>query len=89
MPRNLRCSTRNEAIRCLSSVVRDIDRDSLSEPMLTMIRGIDPAALPKVEPSVRIGACVARAVNYVCIGLNYAEDAVESARRFPRSQSSS
>ena len=67
-------------IRCLSAVVRDIDGFALSDAALKMIAGIDPNTLPKVDASVRLGACVARPVNYVCIGLNYADHAATGCR---------
>ena len=41
-------------IRCLSSVVRDIDGFALSDAALKMIASIDPNTLPKVDPSVRL-----------------------------------
>ena len=71
-------------IRCLSSVVRDIDGFALSGPALKMIAGIDPMTLPKVDASVRLGSCVARPVNYVCIGLNYADHAAEAGMPVPK-----
>ena len=71
-------------IRCLSSVVRDIDGFALSDPALKMIAGIDPATLPKVDANVRLGSCVARPVNYVCIGLNYADHAAEAGMPVPK-----
>ena len=71
-------------IRCLSSVVRDIDGFALSDPALKMIAGLDPAGLPKVDPNVRLGSCVARPVNYVCIGLNYADHAAEAGMPVPK-----
>jgi 2-keto-4-pentenoate hydratase/2-oxohepta-3-ene-1,7-dioic acid hydratase in catechol pathway len=71
-------------IRCLSSVVRDIDGFALSEPALKMIAGIDPATLPKVDATARLGSCVARPVNYVCIGLNYADHAAEAGMPVPK-----
>jgi 2-keto-4-pentenoate hydratase/2-oxohepta-3-ene-1,7-dioic acid hydratase in catechol pathway len=71
-------------IRCLFSVVRDIDGFALSEPALKMIAGLDPATLPKVDPNVRLGSCVARPVNYVCIGLNYADHAAEAGMPVPK-----
>ncbi|MBN8910176.1 MAG: 2-hydroxyhepta-2,4-diene-1,7-dioate isomerase, partial [Rhodospirillales bacterium] len=57
-------------IRCLSGVVRDIDGFALSDAAIAMLRGIDPTTLPKVEGNPRLGPCVARPLNYVCIGLN-------------------
>ncbi|MDE2372716.1 MAG: hypothetical protein KGL96_00660, partial [Hyphomicrobiales bacterium] len=40
-------------IRCLSAIVRDIDGYALSDAALDMIRGIDPASLPKVTGNPR------------------------------------
>jgi 2-keto-4-pentenoate hydratase/2-oxohepta-3-ene-1,7-dioic acid hydratase in catechol pathway len=71
-------------IRCLSSVVRDIDGFTLSDAALAMLRGIDPTTLPKVNGSVRLGPCVARPVNFVCIGLNYADHAAETNSPIPK-----
>jgi len=72
------------SIRCLAAVVRDIDGFALSEPALKMIAGIDPNTLPKVDPGVRLGSCVARPVNYICIGLNYADHAAETGAAIPK-----
>lgn len=71
-------------IRCLSGILRDIDGYALSEAMLNMIGGIDPKSLPKVEGNPRIGPCVARPLNYICIGLNYADHAAEAGMPVPK-----
>lgn len=71
-------------IRCLSAVVRDIDGYALSDAALKMLAGIDPTTLPKVDPSARLGSCVARPVNYICIGLNYADHAAETGAAIPK-----
>jgi ureidoglycolate lyase len=72
------------SIRDLSSLVRDIDGFALSAEALQMIAGADPTKLPKVEGNPRIGACVARPLNYVCIGLNYADHAAETGNPIPK-----
>src|ERR1051326_399702 len=72
------------SIRCLSSVVRDIDGYALSSAALKMIAGIDPVTLPKVDANARLGSCVARPMNYVCIGLNYADHAAEAGMPVPK-----
>jgi 2-keto-4-pentenoate hydratase/2-oxohepta-3-ene-1,7-dioic acid hydratase in catechol pathway len=72
------------AIRDLSGVVRDIDGFALSDASLKMLAGLDTAALPLVEGSPRIGACVARPVNFVCIGLNFADHAAETGNPIPK-----
>lgn len=71
-------------IRCLSGIVRDIDGYALSAASLAMIAGIDPVTLPKVEGNPRIGPCVVRPINYVCIGLNYADHAAETGNPIPK-----
>ena len=53
-------------------------------PALKMIAGIDPNTLPKVDANARLGSCVARPVNYVCIGLNYADHAAEAGMPVPK-----
>jgi 2-keto-4-pentenoate hydratase/2-oxohepta-3-ene-1,7-dioic acid hydratase in catechol pathway len=72
------------SIRDLSSIVRDIDGFALSAASLQMIAGVDPTKLPRVEGNPRIGACVARPLNYVCIGLNYADHAAEAGMPVPQ-----
>ena len=71
-------------IRCLSSVVRDIDGFALSDAALKMIAALDPNTLPKGDAGVRLGSCVARPVNYICIGLNYADHAAEAGMPVPK-----
>jgi 2-keto-4-pentenoate hydratase/2-oxohepta-3-ene-1,7-dioic acid hydratase in catechol pathway len=71
-------------IHDLSSVVRDIDGFALSPASLKMLASFDWKALPKVEGTPRIGPCVARPVNFVCIGLNYADHAAETGAAIPK-----
>ena len=72
------------AIRDLSGVVRDIDGEVLSPEGLRKLAALDWRSLPKVAGSPRIGPCVARPLNYVCIGLNYADHAAESGMAIPK-----
>jgi 2-keto-4-pentenoate hydratase/2-oxohepta-3-ene-1,7-dioic acid hydratase in catechol pathway len=72
------------AIRDLSAVVRDIDGFALSAASLEMLAALDTASLPKVEGNPRIGSCVARPVNFVCIGLNFADHAAETGNPIPK-----
>jgi ureidoglycolate lyase len=44
---------------------------------------MDPASLPKVEGSPRIGPCVGRVGKFICIGLNYSDHAAESGMPVP------
>ncbi len=72
------------AIRCLAGVVRDIDGFALSPGSLKMLAGLDPETLPRVSGNPRIGPCVVRPVNYICIGLNYADHAAEAGMPVPK-----
>ena len=41
------------------------------------------ATAPKVDPSVRLGPCIARPSKIVCVGLNYTDHAKESGMPIP------
>ena len=71
-------------IRDLSGVMGDIDGAALQPEGLKKLAALDPASLPKVSGTPRIGACVARPVNFVCIGLNYADHAAETGATLPK-----
>ena len=71
-------------IRDLSDVVEDIDGHAISPEGLAKLAAIDPHTLPILHGQHRIGACVARPLNFVCIGLNYADHAAETGARIPK-----
>lgn len=71
------------AIRDLSAAVDDIAGQVLTPAGLAELAGIDPASLPKVGGSPRIGPCVGRVGKFVCVGLNYADHAEESGMAVP------
>ncbi len=70
-------------LRELSDIVQDIDATTLSPAGLAKIAGVNPMTLPKVYGNPRIGACIARPLNFVCIGLNYADHAAETGATPP------
>jgi 2-keto-4-pentenoate hydratase/2-oxohepta-3-ene-1,7-dioic acid hydratase in catechol pathway len=71
-------------MRDLSAHIHDIDGAALSPAGLAKIAALDLASLPKVEGSPRIGSCVVRPLNFVCIGLNYADHAAETGAAIPK-----
>jgi 2-keto-4-pentenoate hydratase/2-oxohepta-3-ene-1,7-dioic acid hydratase in catechol pathway len=73
----------NGQIRSLVGVVDDIAGKALSAKSLARIGELDPASLPSVERSVRIGPCVGGVGKIMCIGLNYAEHAAETGAKLP------
>jgi len=72
------------AMRDLSDIVRDIDGQTISPAGLAKLASIDPVTLPLVRGGQRIGPCVARPLNFVCVGLNYADHAAESNMPVPK-----
>lgn len=71
-------------LRDLSGVVGDIGGDALSPAGLDRMRQADQDSLPVITGNPRIGPCIARPVNYVCIGLNYADHAAETNSPIPK-----
>jgi 2,4-diketo-3-deoxy-L-fuconate hydrolase len=70
-------------LRDLSAVVADIAGAALMEAGIEKLRGLNPADLPAVAGTPRIGAPVAQVGKMVCIGLNYADHAAESGMKVP------
>lgn len=70
-------------LRDLSSHVAAIDADVLSDAGLARLAALDTASLPLVAEGTRIGAPVPRPVNFICIGLNYADHAAETGAKIP------
>lgn len=71
------------SLRDLSAHVGDIAGSVLSPRGLAALADIDPMALPLVAPGTRLGAPVAGMVNFICIGLNYADHAAETGATPP------
>lgn len=71
------------AIRDLSGVVTDIAADTLLPASIARLRGLDPASLPRVNGTPRIGPCVGRVGKFIAIGLNYSDHAAESGMAVP------
>jgi 2-keto-4-pentenoate hydratase/2-oxohepta-3-ene-1,7-dioic acid hydratase in catechol pathway len=71
------------AIRDLSGAVADISGDALLPDSIEKLKAIDPASLPKVNGSPRIGACVGNVGKFMCIGLNYSDHAAETGGEVP------
>ncbi|MCL4105193.1 UNVERIFIED_CONTAM: hypothetical protein GTU68_018900 [Idotea baltica] len=70
-------------LRDLSDHISDIAGEALSDEVLAKLRALDPADLPVVEGSPRIGACVGNIGKFLCIGLNYSDHAAETGADIP------
>lgn len=71
------------ALRDLSGEVADIAGDVLLPEGLARLAALDPATLPRVEGTPRLGACVGQIGKMICVGLNYADHAAESGMDVP------
>ena len=67
----------------LSTYVKDISGEILSEDKLEEISKINTNILPKIDNSVRIGPCLNNVGKFICIGLNYADHAKEAGMELP------
>ena len=70
-------------VRDLSSHVKDISGDVLSDESLARIAALDPTSLPRLPDGVRLGAPVATPSKFVAIGLNYSDHAAEVGMPLP------
>jgi ureidoglycolate lyase len=70
-------------LRDLSDIIDEIDGHTLSPDKLAELAAVNPATLPIVHGTHRLGPCVARPLNFICIGLNYADHAAESGLAVP------
>ncbi|HKS89328.1 MAG TPA: fumarylacetoacetate hydrolase family protein [Stellaceae bacterium] len=74
----------NGQIRDLSGTIRDIDGEALAPAALDRLRRLDPASLPLVSGSPRLGPCVGAPPKIVAIGLNYRRHAEEAGMPIPK-----
>jgi 2-keto-4-pentenoate hydratase/2-oxohepta-3-ene-1,7-dioic acid hydratase in catechol pathway len=70
-------------IRDLSWAIADIEGDALGPSGLARLAALDPASLPLVEGSPRLGAPIGRVPKFLGIGLNYRDHAVETGMPIP------
>lgn len=71
------------AIRDLSGEVEDIAGDVLSDQGLARLAGLDPASLPEVTGSPRLGPPVSGVQKFIGIGLNFTDHAKEAGLPIP------
>jgi len=74
---------RDGRIRDLSGAVRDIDGEALAPASLEGLHRLDPASLPLVPDTPRLGPCVGAVSKIVAIGLNYRLHAQEAGAAIP------
>ena len=75
---------KNGFIRDLSGHVNDISEETLLPTNIEKLKKIDFTSLSEVSGDVRLGPCVGKIGNFICIGLNYSDHAKESNMEVPK-----
>ena len=70
--------------RDLSSVIKDLNPDTLNFETLENIKNIDASKLPELDSNLRIGACVSAPSKFIGIGLNFKDHAEEQNLPIPK-----
>tara|TARA_Y100000590_G_scaffold253936_1_gene285210 strand:- start:21 stop:860 length:840 start_codon:yes stop_codon:yes gene_type:complete len=68
----------NGILRDLSSVINDLNPNSLNISTIKIINNTDINVLPKINTSERVGPCVSNPEKFIGIGLNYKAHAKET-----------
>ena len=70
-------------IRDLSSHIDDLNPDTINFKTLERLQKINIETLPEISNNIRIGPCVNRPSNVLCIGLNYSLHAEQTGSKLP------
>ena len=69
--------------RDLSSIIKDLDPETLNFDTLEKIKNTEISNLPKLNSNLRIGACVSNPAKFIGIGLNFKDHAEEQNLPIP------
>ena len=70
--------------RDLSSIIKDLNPDTLNFETLEKIKTTDITKLPVLDSNLRIGACVSKPSKFIGIGLNFKDHAEEQNLPIPK-----
>ena len=70
--------------RDLSSIIKDLNPDTLNFETLDKIKTTDTSKLPVLDSNLRIGACVSKPSKFIGIGLNFKDHAEEQKLPIPK-----
>ena len=74
---------KNGKIRDISTLITDLNSDSVNFETITKLKSIDLETLAEISNSERVGACIHKPGKFVAIGLNYSDHAAESGMDTP------
>ena len=69
--------------RDLSSIIQDLNAETINQNTLELINKTDLSKLPKLSENLRVGACVCNPQKFIGIGLNYTDHAEETSMEIP------
>jgi 2,4-diketo-3-deoxy-L-fuconate hydrolase len=70
-------------LRDLGDVIPDLGPEQMGDAALAWLRGLNPAQLPLVEGTPRLGCPLRQVGKFIAIGLNYADHAAEAGMPLP------
>jgi len=73
----------HEIIRDLSSIIGDLNKETLNQKTIDLIKKTDLSKLPSIPKKIRVGACVSNPQKFIGIGLNYSDHAKETGMNPP------
>jgi len=73
----------NGIIRDLSSIINDLNGQSIDDLTLERLKKINLKSLPAVSNNTRIGSCIGSVGKFLSIGLNYSDHAAETGLPIP------
>jgi 2-keto-4-pentenoate hydratase/2-oxohepta-3-ene-1,7-dioic acid hydratase in catechol pathway len=71
-------------VRTLDDALAQVSGEVFSPGWLAQLQALEPQTLPLLKVPRRLGPAVPRPLNFVCIGLNYADHAAETGGKIPR-----
>ena len=74
---------KNGKLRDISSVIKDLNPETLNFETISKLEGFDLSSLPELSTGERIGSCIAKPGKFVAIGLNYSDHAAETGADAP------
>jgi len=71
-------------VRDLAELCSDFGPGFFAEDGISRLRSVDVQSLPVVASATRLGSCVAQPGNFIAVGLNYVQHAIESNAAIPK-----
>jgi 2-keto-4-pentenoate hydratase/2-oxohepta-3-ene-1,7-dioic acid hydratase in catechol pathway len=75
---------RQGKVRTLDDALVGITHEAFSPDWIAQLQALDPEKLPILMAERRLGPPIPRPLNFVCIGLNYADHAAETGGKIPK-----